>query len=210
MKTVGEIIKESRLKKKISLDKLERKTKIKKEFIGAIEKGDWDLLPEYPVVLGFVKSISASLSLNEKTTLAVLRRDYPPKAISINPKPDISKKFTLSPRLSFFIGIAFILILIFSYLSYQYIRFISPPLLEITAPLENAVILEREVSVEGKTDTDATVLVNNQSALVNDDGFFQTRIEVNEDTEELEVVAKSRGGKVTTVTHKIKVEINSE
>ena len=77
MKTAGEIIKEARVKKKYSRARLESETKIKKEFIEALEQEDWARLPEYPVVSGFVKNIADALSLDRSRITAVLRRDYP-------------------------------------------------------------------------------------------------------------------------------------
>src|SRR3989344_7090733 len=108
MKTIGQAIKETRVKKNISFSKLAAITKIKKEFIQAIEKENWQLLPEYPVVTGFVKNIAQALGLNRKGIVALLRRDYPPKELTINPKPDVAREFVWSPKLTFFAGIALV------------------------------------------------------------------------------------------------------
>src|SRR3990172_1081627 len=104
MKTIGQVIKESRAKKKLSKKKLEEITKIKESFIDAIEKENWDKLPEYPVLQGFVTSIAKTLKIDTNTVSALLRRDYPPKKLEINPKPDVSEKFSWSPRLTFILG----------------------------------------------------------------------------------------------------------
>jgi cytoskeletal protein RodZ len=57
MNSIGKILKNARIKKKLSLSSLSDKTKIKRDFLDAIEKEEWEKLPEFPVVLGFVKSI---------------------------------------------------------------------------------------------------------------------------------------------------------
>ena len=75
MKTIGESIKSARTRKKISRAKLEEETKIKKEFIEAIESEEWSNLPEYPVVRGFVRSIAQTLKVDTRKMLALLRRD---------------------------------------------------------------------------------------------------------------------------------------
>ena len=105
MKTIGTLIHQTRKRKKYSLEFVEKKTRIKKEFIRLIEKEKWDELPEYPVLLGFVKTLAGFLQLNEKQVLALLRRDYPPRKVNINPKPDVEKRFSFTPRLTFFVGI---------------------------------------------------------------------------------------------------------
>jgi len=207
MKTIGEAIKNARSKKRYSLAKVEAETKIKKEFVEAIENEKWEQLPEYPVLVGFVKNLSRFLGLEERSTVALLRRDYPPKKLSINPKPDVSSKFSWSPRLTFFVGIAVVLVAIFGYLAFQYYKFITPPRLSVNEPQQNEVVKVRNFKVFGKTDPDATVRVNNQSALVNDDGSFSVDIAIYEGTNEIVISATSRSGKTTTIRRNIKPEL---
>lgn len=207
MITVGQLLKKARISKKLSREVLEEKTKIKKEFISAIEEGNWDKLPEYPVVIGFVKNIAASVGVDPQKANAILRRDYPPKEISISPKPDISSKFVWSPKATFAAGIAVVIIFIGGYLGYQYLRFVSPPRLVLNQPAEGALVSSNTVKVEGVVDQDATVTVNNQPVLIDDDGLFITDLSVDSSTQEIMVVAKSRAGKETIVSRKIKVEL---
>ncbi len=207
MKTLGVLLKEVRLKKGYSLNKIEGKTKIKRNFIEGVENEDWGALPEFPVVVGFVKNISAALGISSKRAVALLRRDYPPKPLSINPKPDIGNKFSWSPRLTFLVGVGAILVLILGYLGFQYVKFVSPPTLIVYEPTENQVITSTKVDVSGKTDSDATVSVNNQPSLVGDDGKFQTQILIFEGTNEIIIKATSRSGRETVVRRKIKPEI---
>jgi len=206
MRTIGSFIKEARVRKKYSLEKLENITKIKKDFIVGLEKQDWVSLPDFPVLTGFVKNIAKALGLNEGSTIAILKRDYPPKSLSINPKPDVSDKFIWSPRLTFLVGVGVVLVAVISYLLISYIQFLSPPSLEVFEPRAEQVVTESNLKVTGKTTTDAVVTVNNQPFIVSDEGVFEGEIEVFEGTEEIIVKATSRSGKVTTESRKIKVE----
>lgn len=208
MKAIGGVIKEARIRKKLSRDKLEKITKIKKEFIEAIESQEWGKLPEYAVVWGFVKNIAGTLKLNEKHTLALLRRDYPPKRTPINPKPDISEKFSWSPKLTFAVLVAMVTLSILGYLIYQYINFIQPPELTLEVPHEGALVKEKVVRVVGTTDPEAVVLVNNQPTVVAADGTFVSEIEIFQGTEEIVVIAKSRSGKESVIRRKIIPELS--
>ena len=207
MKNIGAIIKEARMRKKLSLSRLEKEIKIKKNFLQAIEKNEWASLPDFPVLAGFVKNISRVLSLDEEKTLAVLRRDYPPKVLAINPKPDISDNFVWSPKLTFLVGIIVVVMLVLGYLAFQYFHFISPPTLTVSEPKENQIVSQNNLVVSGKTDTDATVSVNNQPTIVDADGKFTTTIEINDKTTEIDIKAISRSRKETVVKVKIKPEI---
>ena len=207
MRTIGEVLKEARVKRKLTFTKLEETTKIKREFISAIEKEDWEKLPEYPVVNGFVRSLAGVLKIDVRETLAKLRRDYPPKNLRINPKPDVSEKYIWSPKMTFLVAIAVFTLIILSYLGYQYVDFISPPSLEVINPNEEEVVTHPLLIVSGLTEPEAVIKVNNQPVIVEEDGKFFAEIEIFEGTQVIEVKAISRSGKETTMRRNIKVEL---
>ena len=205
MKTIGQLLKDARDNKFFSLRKLEEITKIKASFIDSIEKEQWDTLPSFPTILGFVKSLAGALGMDEKMVVAILKRDYPPQKLKINPTPDISSKFVWSPKLTFSIGIAAVLVLIVSYLTFQYVRFVSPPTLDVQSPKDNQVVADRTVLVFGETDIDAKITVNNQPALVDEDGKFSISLNVASETNEVVIKSVSRSGKESEVKRKIVV-----
>lgn len=207
MKPIGKILKDARIKKHYSLSFLGQKTKIKKEFIQAIEKGNWKELPEFPVISGFVKNLASYLKLDTKMAVALLKRDYPLEVLTIIPKPDIENKFYWTPKYTFLVGICVTMIAIGSYLGFQYYKFLSPPRLEVIEPKDNSVVTDREVLVYGKTDPDTVVKINNQPILVNENGGFTAKIEIFEGSVEIRVVATARSGKETTVSRKIIPEL---
>ena len=203
MKSAGEVIKQARLKKKLSREKLESRTKIKKEFIEALENSRWDSLPEYPVVFGFVKNIADTLGLDRPNLTALLRRDYPPKVLRVNPKPEIQDKFKWGPRATFATAVAVVLLVVLVYLGVSYLNFIRPPFLELQEPVDNQLVVKKALFVRGKTNPEAFIEVNNQPVLVGEEGYFETEIEIFEGTEEVFVRAKSRSGKETVIRRKI-------
>lgn len=207
MKTIGVVLKEARLAQKIPLEKLEFQTKIKKTFLRAIEDERWNDLPTYSVTSGFVRNIAESLGVSKQFALALLRRDYPPKKLKVTPNPDIENKVIWSPRLTFVFGMGLFLFAVIGYLVFQYMRFIRPPKLEVYKPKEEEVLLTKKVQVEGKTDTDAKLLINNQPVLLDQEGNFFIEIEIAENTTELTIKAESRSGKATVIVRKIKLDL---
>lgn len=206
MNTIGKILKDARESKNITLIDLENTTKIKKDFISKIEKEDWNNLPEFPVVSGFVKNIANSLDLSVDNVNATLRRDYPPKKLRINPKPDINNKFTWSPKLTFAIGVSVLVLVVLGYLGLQYKKFITPPELTVNSPKQNEIITQNKIKVSGKTTTDVSLTVNNQPITLDQDGAFITIIEITKETKNLVFKATSRSGKVTEKSIDISVE----
>ena len=205
MNTIGQIIKYARVKKKLSFNKLEEITKIKTVFIKSIEEEKWNTLPAFPTVLGFVKSISSPLGIDEKMAIAVLKRDYPPKKTSINPKPDILSRFSWNPKFTFAIGIITVILIVLGYLGYQYAKFVSPPGLTVESPKENQVVSGESIPVFGSTDSDVKITVNNQPVLVDIDGKFSVNLEVGDNTKEIVIIATSRSGKINEVKRGVQV-----
>jgi cytoskeletal protein RodZ len=207
MKTIGSILKTIRVSKGLSLDRIEHATKIKKIFIDAIERGNWTKLPEFPVTSGFVKNYADYLEYDKNGALALLRRDYPPTKLSVNPKPDVEKKFSINPKLTFFIGVAVVIIATVTYLGIQYSKYIGSPKLTITEPVNGQVVTERKLTVMGSTEPDSTITVNNQPVLTDSEGKFAVQLTIVPETKEIVVISKSRAGKETTVRRNIKPEL---
>ena len=206
MHTIGQIIETARLEKKYSFEELGEITKIKTTFLESLEKENWETLPPFATVLGFVKSLSGVLGIDEKMAIAVLKRDYSPKEAVINPKPDVSSKKSLGPKLAFGLGIGAVSLLVLGYLLFQYIKFISPPKLDITSPKDGQRVTGNTVLVFGSTDSDAKVVVNNEPVLVDDDGKFSVDIKITNETKEIVITSQSRSGKATTISRKIEIQ----
>lgn len=207
MKTIGNLLKEARVTKGLSRGQLGEMTHIKVAFILAIETADWGNLPEFSTTLGFVKSISHFLNIDENQTLSVFRRDYPP---TLREKKEqektkgIENKFRWGPRITFFAGIFIILLIVLGYLGFQYRKFNLAPSLTINKPTEGQIVSSSTVEVSGKTDPDATIEVNGQTALVDNSGNFDTQIDVSKDKNQITIITKSRSGKETQIQRTIK------
>lgn len=206
MKKIGEILKDARKDKNYSYAKLEEITKIRSSFIEAIEKEKWDTLPPFATVLGFVKSIASALDVDEKMIIAILKRDYIPKKMSINPKPDVNSKPIWGPKLTFIIGIGVVILGILGYLVFQYVRFSSPPRVEILSPTNGQVVVGDSVSVFGTTDSDVKITIDNIPALVDEDGKFSAQISISPTTTKVTIKATARSGKETTIERQINVQ----
>lgn len=209
MKTIGLYLREQRKRKNLSFEDLSAKTKIRREFLVSVEKEEWDKLPEFSVVSGFVKNMADAVEMDRQQAVALLRRDYSLRnaKAEVNPRPEVPREFRLSPQLTFILGVGAVIGAIAFYLLFQYFSFTRPPALAIYTPEEEEIVFEQELSVTGKTDPGTTVIVNSQPALVQEDGLFATTIEITQNSTIIDVVAKSRAGKETRISRKIKPEL---
>ena len=69
METVGEILKNAREKKGLTIESLEKKTRIVSRYIEALENDEFDKLPGEIYVKGFIKTISDKLLLDSDKVL---------------------------------------------------------------------------------------------------------------------------------------------
>lgn len=76
MKTVGEILKETRIKKGVDFDQIEKATKIRKKYLAALETNDFAKIGQATTVKGFIKNYGEYLDLESPSLLAIFRRNY--------------------------------------------------------------------------------------------------------------------------------------
>jgi cytoskeletal protein RodZ len=207
MKTIGQYLYIARTKKGMSIEALSRETKIKKEFIKAIEGSEWNLLPGSAVTAGFVKNLADTLDLDRTQAVALFRRDYPKVQAPASPKPDLPvRSVSINPVIGFIVTSLLLAFVVITYLVIQFINFNKAPSLHVDSPTESQVITGDQLTVKGKTDAGATVRVNNQPAFVDDEGNFETQVPLSDKTDKIQVEAQSRSGKSTTTTRSIKKE----
>lgn len=211
MRTVGEMLKEARVAKGYSLEKVEQATKIRGKFLEAIEADEYGKLPSLAYAKGFVKNYSEYLGLNSKTVLAFFRRQTleTPKS-SLLPKgvsdPLNRPFFRITPgRFLAFLMLGLVAVFLL-YFVVQYRQLRLPPGLRIDAPNQQLTTSERRIDVLGSTDPDATVTINGVSVLVRSDGKFFDQVSLVEGINRIVVTATSRFGKTTTETREVQLQ----
>ena len=204
MKTVGSIFRQAREKKHLTLDDVERATKIRKKFLSDIERDDYANLPSPAYAKGFVKNYSDFLGLDETNVLAYYRRQTAevPKSSLLPKKVDAALapaplRMTPGRFLGLLVGV--LVIIFIGYLALQYRTIQLPPALSMESPKENLVSNEQRIEVLGTTDPDATVMINGVSVLVRSDGKFFDQVVLEPGVNTVMVVATSRFGKSTTI-----------
>lgn len=213
MKTVGTILQEARSAKNISLERVEKDTKIRIKFLEGIESDDYSALPSLSYAKGFIKNYGMYLGLSPDTVLAFFRRQTKetPKATllpSAIPEPLNDRWFRLTPG-RFLVLLLFIFAGIFLvYFGIQYRKLQIPPALSLDSPKEKVVSRERRIDIFGTTDPDATVTINTVSVLVRKDGKFFDQMTLEEGINTITLVATSRFGKSRTIIREVAYQPN--
>lgn len=201
MKTVGQILKEERLKKNLTLEEIEQRTKIRKKTLLSLENSDWESLPSTTFVKGLIKNYSKFLDLDQVELIAFYRREFDEKKEVkkiIRTNKVTPKRFRLTPQLVTvgFITLAFVLVL--GYLFIQYQSFTGPPLLELTDPKNNIKVNSPEINIVGRTWEDAILKINGEEVPISPGGTFSLSVSLNPGVNIITVTAANRFGKIST------------
>lgn len=211
MRTVGQILKQEREAKFYSLEEIEKATKIRKELLDALEKGEFHKLPPATFVQGFIKNYGKFLGLDPDKLMAIYKRDFsdrknPPKILQSFSLPMGGNRFQVTPA-RFLTGV--VLILVFSFFVYLWVEYkllSGAPFLEVLQPPDQVKVKTSSVIVSGRTDAEAKVSINNQEIQVDISGKFSQEIKLSESLNTITVSAISKTGKMVTVERKVFLE----
>lgn len=196
MKTLGQRLQKARGEKGLTLVQAEKALKIRQEYLSALEADDFQKLPSLTVAKGFIKNYGQYLGLSPDSLLAIFRRDFvvqnnlPPKS-----KLAFFSGWRWTPKTTL-IGLVLLVFLGLSvYLGYQYFSLNKKPSLTVFSPQEGQTISQAQVLVTGQADVDAAVSVNGRTVFLNNQGEWQTSVELFPGENKIVVEAVSRLGK---------------
>ncbi len=210
MRTAGEILSGKRNQLGLSLEQIEKDTKIRKKYLEAIEKNNYSFFSESTTVKGFIRNFALAVGISPENILAIFRRDFVenekgqiiPRGFT---KEIEERSFHWTPKITFFLFIGLLLFSFCYFFASQYWRFSSPPRLEVYSPKEEQVFKEK-VEILGKTDKDATIMIDGSLIVVSKDGSFKEEIVLPRGENIITIEAANRQGKKRTLNIKVKVE----
>ena len=201
MKTIGEIIRTSRVDRALSEQQLSGLTRIDAKYIQALEENDFKKLPPATFTKGFVRNLAQALGKNPDEWVALLRRDYQAATISTTPLslPRRRAKFSLASLFQSQMALLLLGSLVFViYLGFQYRAVITPPALEVINPLKDAVTIS-PITIEGKTASGTTITINDDLKITPDSsGYFAAKLNFSPGQNEVKVSVTNRFGRSTT------------
>lgn len=203
--TLGEKLKRIRGDLKLSLDDVERATKIRKKYLKAIESNDYSSLPADVYMRGFLKNYSKILGISEEKVLDMYKKergivDNISQAKKKKPANYLkSPKVIITPRTFVVLFTAIAGLAIISYIAYEIFIFNSSPKLNIISPSNNAVVKKSFVDITGKTDQGTDIYINGQKVNTSEEGDFKVSIGLGQKGVNLiKVLAKNiKNGKTT-------------
>lgn len=211
MLSVGERLSLERRRKRLTIEEVSKGTKIRPQFIEALEKGDYKKLPSSAYVQGFIKIYAEFLGLPKREILALFRREFNEREyIDVLPESFTNPSHRLFAGLRIgqaTIVISIIFLFVLSFIFFQYKAALFAPSLVVISPLENQVITSPTTTVAGNTEQNVTVTIDDNPVVVANDGTFKKDIIVLAGTSNITVKAVNNFGRETTVVRDIKVAL---
>lgn len=207
MLTVGEILKEKRLDRKLTLEQVEKTIKIRTKFLKLIEDNNFKSFESAPTLRGFIRNYANFLGLSNTQIMAFYRRQSDDSSQNLLPHPmPVIAGFKITPQLVTVFAVGTLLILFVGFLISQYLAFRGSPSLVVSSPPDNLVVKIDQVDVVGQCDPDASLVVNGQSVRVDSSGKFKVTVPLTAGLNEIVIKATNKYQKTSRVTRHLRLE----
>jgi len=187
------LLKNTRLDKEWDIADISKKLKVSVKYLEALENEEVGCYPQEPYCSLIIKDYADYLGLNGKDVLALFRRDFEQKN---KVKNSIKNSFSFTPKVTFTISLILVIFIFIFYLISEYYKFHLPPKLKVNWPLE-ATVSASTVEINGITDQESTIRINDDLIMVNNDGTFQKKINLNTGENLVTIRSTSPNGKTT-------------
>ncbi len=179
-KTIGELLSEERQHYGMSIDEFSRLTRIRTQYIEALEENRFADLPAATFVKGYIKIYAQVCGFDHQPVIGLLRRDYKESAVGkLVPseflRSTVKSRAVWAPVTYAFFGLLSVFLVLVGYVGYQWYLLSRPPELRLFEPKENEFV-SSEVLVTGRTITDGIVSVNSLPVAIDPDGSYSARI----------------------------------
>lgn len=225
-KTFGQVLCNARNKQNISLQKAEIDTKIRMKFIEALEKDDFSNMPPDVYNIGFIKRYCQYLGLgsdkildkyrNEKLVFEKINKklSFIKEDILINPgnpnKYRSNLKYVLTPQIFVTTLILIFVVGILGYVWFQVKSFAAAPELAVDNASDQIMVSTDSIKISGKTDSSATLLINNQSVAIDELGNFSQDVKLIDGINTIEIKALNKADKSTIKNIKVLAVLSNE
>lgn len=198
--TLGGFLKQTRLAQGWELTEVAKKTGIEVKYLEFLEADDFYKLPSSTYARGFLKRYAEFLKQDAEELVRQWNLKYhhqeKEKHFSKEKakKEDVLKKINLKAVL---VGI--LVLLVFLYFAWSAKKVLFAPGIKLLSPLQDTVVRERTLIIQGKTDPRANVFVNNQSVEKFENGRFEQRIDLLSGLNTIEISAQKKYSKKSVI-----------
>lgn len=211
LQTLASILKRRRESLDISISEAEQATRIRAQYIEALEASEYDLLKDDVYTKGYVKNYADFLGLETKPIIKLYeqeragaremkRQSQRGRDVQLGVKPIKSTRMVVTPKTFALLSVVAVVALVVGYIIWQVIVLSAPPKLTISQDEARSVSTNFGY-VSGKVEGGADLSINDSPVLVAADGTFRERIALTDGRNEIKLTATNRLGKSVTETY---------
>lgn len=180
----------------VSLEMMEKDTQIRRSYLQALEKGEYEKLPAPLYARNFIRSYARVLGADEDYFLELYEEECGLCDLIVpmqTPRQKMAKgRLRIWNSFIKFGLLSLILVFAFGYLGWQVKSIVAPPEIVIVSPVNESLTGDATITIEGFVDKDATVYVNGKQVVVNADSTFKTQIDLKKGLNEIMIEAERR------------------
>jgi len=205
-RTLSEILSAARQEKHLKIEKIEKDLKINKKYLQALEAGDYQKLPGKIYTRSYIRRYAHYLGLKRSVVEPILEEElkiFDQISATDQPVAEETPFIIITPqRVKYaFLGLATLALLL--YLGWGINKIFSPPRLVITAPAADLLTSDDSVTIEGRTDPEVEVVINGQTATVDNQGVFRQPLNLAIGLNTIDITAKKKWSKANQQTLQI-------
>lgn len=206
-KNIGEKLVAARLEQGIDLIKAAKDTKIALKYLEALENNRPADLPGKTYLRNFLEQYANYLSLGFGELWVEAKRINFDRT---GPRLKIPARHFLAwskwqGRLLFILAILLILVFLF----FKVKEIFVAPSLEILYPQDGTIFYSPTIEIKGQSESEVTVIINNQEIFVDQKGNFQTTLDLQKGLNLIKITAKKRYSRTQeTVVRALLAETN--
>lgn len=214
---LGEKLAKKRNSLHIDIKDAERATRIPAKHLKNIEAGNYSKLPPKVYTKGFIQNYASFLGLSPKKILAMYEKEQGleqrvkgAKGNKKNVKPALkTPRMVVTPKKLLLFGSAMAVLGILFFIGWQIKILTAPPALSVKFPGDNLTVASDYVYVEGQTDREADVYINDVKIGTDDNGVFKERVSLQNGVNILDITAKNKMNRATNVERKIMANLSN-
>ena len=217
IQTLGEKLEKHRQSLGLSREKAARAININVRYLKYLEADNYLEMPADVYATNILKSYAGLLGLNPATVV-----DHYEKEKNLYFRTQRSKekqkisefyKFInrfLNPRTLKYLIIILLLLTVLVYIGLEMNKIVSPPKLTVDTPADNLLTDQRQIIVQGKTEKEVLLKINNQPLLSDQQGNFNLTLDLQKGLNIIKISAQKKHSKEEAVYRKVIVQDKQE
>jgi len=206
--TAAEELRRARTEKNTTIEEASRRLSIKTEYLAALERDDYGILPSGIYAQKILRKYASWLKLNpDKLLKKYQKENKTAETIRVFSQKTIKKsELLVLPKILKNIIIALLVLALLLYLGLYLKSSFSAPKVEIISPPDNLITESNVVEVVGKAESRTQITINNQQVLKDKEGNFRQTVVLKKGINDVVIEAQNKYSQKKIITKEILVK----